>query len=207
MAFKFFDYNAGRGGGQPQEEGQTRDPCAPVRTGLQGQTLLRNRDRVYSEKGQVQGCKVFLHPHRYGVENSKECFMARLTLTLQAEALSQEDIEALPSFRGIKKAEWEKVRAVTYHSREELVCAICLEKDFRAPQMTHCGHVFCWPCIYMHHFRCTPPSFSPKGHQLPRMQRGILSRGTGHLPAPSRTSLSRIRSKSHQVSPQVPRPQ
>jgi hypothetical protein len=44
--------------------------------------------------------------------------MARLTLTLQAEALSQEDIEALPSFRGIKKCEWEKVRAVTYHSRE-----------------------------------------------------------------------------------------
>lgn len=58
----------------------------------------------------------------------------------------------------MKKHEWERVRAIVYHSREELVCAICLEKEFQAPQMTHCGHVFCWHCIYMHHYKCTPPT-------------------------------------------------
>jgi hypothetical protein len=52
--------------------------------------------------------------------------MGRLTFTLDANALTHDDIDTLPAFNGIRKQEWEKVRHVTYHAREELSCAICL---------------------------------------------------------------------------------
>ena len=85
----------------------------------------------------------------------KECFRERLVMTLNIAELTSEETSKLGTFKGILKSEWNKVRHVVYHSKEEPTCPICLETSFTAPQMTSCGHVFCWLCIFMHPQKCT----------------------------------------------------
>lgn len=87
--------------------------------------------------------------------------MGRLRFTIDTAELPLDELENLALFKGIKKSEWNKVRQIVYHSKEELSCAICLEKNFQAPQMTSCGHVFCWHCILMHHYKCITGSIQP----------------------------------------------
>jgi hypothetical protein len=52
--------------------------------------------------------------------------MGRLRFTLNIAELSEEELENLARFKGIKKNEWGKARHIIYHSKEELHCAICL---------------------------------------------------------------------------------
>ncbi|GLD99265.1 hypothetical protein PINS_up007983 [Pythium insidiosum] len=44
--------------------------------------------------------------------------------------------------------EWKSVEQVLlwYDESSPVTCPICLD-SFRAPKITRCGHVFCWPCI------------------------------------------------------------
>ncbi|TMW62445.1 hypothetical protein Poli38472_005063 [Pythium oligandrum] len=47
-----------------------------------------------------------------------------------------------------KLTEWKSVEQVLlwYDESSPATCPICLD-DFRAPKITRCGHIFCWPCI------------------------------------------------------------
>ena len=42
--------------------------------------------------------------------------------------------------------DWKLVEQIIIHSAENLSCPICLCSPV-AGKMTHCGHVYCWPCI------------------------------------------------------------
>ena len=80
--------------------------------------------------------------------------MGRLKFVVNVGELTSEENKNLGEFRGIKRSEWNRIRQIVYYSKEELHCAICLETSFRVPQMTSCGHVFCWHCIVMHFYKC-----------------------------------------------------
>ncbi|XP_026686327.1 RING finger protein 10 [Diaphorina citri] len=41
---------------------------------------------------------------------------------------------------------WEYIQQIRGFGNEDIKCPICLDLP-RAPQMTRCGHCFCWPCI------------------------------------------------------------
>lgn len=46
-----------------------------------------------------------------------------------------------------KMVEWEDVAAVQVLAPQPLQCPICLESPPVSPQITSCGHAFCFPCI------------------------------------------------------------
>ncbi|KAL1451429.1 hypothetical protein WDU94_005808 [Cyamophila willieti] len=41
---------------------------------------------------------------------------------------------------------WEFIQQIRGFGNEDIKCPICLDLP-RAPQLTRCGHCFCWPCI------------------------------------------------------------
>lgn len=45
-----------------------------------------------------------------------------------------------------KMLQWEDIVCVTYSSPHPVQCPICLEYPL-CPQITSCGHIFCFPCI------------------------------------------------------------
>ncbi|XP_057868844.2 uncharacterized protein LOC131075912 [Cryptomeria japonica] len=46
-----------------------------------------------------------------------------------------------------KMLQWEDVAAVKYSAPAPVRCPICLESPPLCPQITTCGHIFCFPCI------------------------------------------------------------
>jgi len=42
---------------------------------------------------------------------------------------------------------WEDINTIIYYSVDIYTCPICLEKNLICPQITRCGHIFCWPCL------------------------------------------------------------
>lgn len=45
-----------------------------------------------------------------------------------------------------KMLQWEDIICVRYYSPSEVQCPICLERPL-CPQITSCGHIYCFPCI------------------------------------------------------------
>jgi len=45
-----------------------------------------------------------------------------------------------------KMLQWEDIICVRYYSPSEVQCPICLESPL-CPQITSCGHIYCFPCI------------------------------------------------------------
>ncbi|KAJ1279310.1 hypothetical protein BS78_04G145400 [Paspalum vaginatum] len=45
-----------------------------------------------------------------------------------------------------KMLQWEDIICVRYYSPTEVQCPICLESPL-CPQITSCGHIYCFPCI------------------------------------------------------------
>lgn len=45
-----------------------------------------------------------------------------------------------------KMLQWEDIICVRYYSPSEVQCPICLETPL-CPQITSCGHIYCFPCI------------------------------------------------------------
>lgn len=43
--------------------------------------------------------------------------------------------------------DWDDVFMVHAKRNTEYICPICREEEMVAPQITKCGHIFCWPCI------------------------------------------------------------
>eukprot|EP01018_Ginkgo_biloba_P017369 Gb_01733 [translate_table: standard] len=46
-----------------------------------------------------------------------------------------------------KMLQWEDVAAVKFSSSVPVQCPICLESPPLCPQITTCGHIFCFPCV------------------------------------------------------------
>lgn len=46
-----------------------------------------------------------------------------------------------------KMLQWEDVAAVKYSASAPVRCPICLESPPLCPQITTCGHIYCFPCI------------------------------------------------------------
>ncbi|KAH9329197.1 hypothetical protein KI387_001305 [Taxus chinensis] len=46
-----------------------------------------------------------------------------------------------------KMLQWEDVAAVKYSASAPVKCPICLESPPLCPQITTCGHIFCFPCV------------------------------------------------------------
>ena len=58
-------------------------------------------------------------------------------------------------FRVDKIFHWNYVKKVLFRTRHKIFCYICLEEEIVAPQITFCGHIFCFHCILMHFKKCT----------------------------------------------------
>jgi len=52
--------------------------------------------------------------------------MGRLTFMIDPTTLSYEELAGLRNFKGIKNSEWDKIKKIIYHSRDQLKCPICL---------------------------------------------------------------------------------
>jgi hypothetical protein len=50
-----------------------------------------------------------------------------------------------------KNLQWEDILCVKYSSPAPIQCPICLEEPL-CPQITSCGHIFCFPCILRYIF-------------------------------------------------------
>lgn len=46
-----------------------------------------------------------------------------------------------------KMLQWEDVAAVSFSTPNHVQCPICLDSPPLCPQITTCGHIFCFPCI------------------------------------------------------------
>ncbi|KAF3791080.1 RING finger protein 10 [Nymphaea thermarum] len=56
------------------------------------------------------------------------------------------DDRTIESMDPDKMLEWEDIICVRYSSPNPVQCPICLERPL-CPQITSCGHIFCFPCI------------------------------------------------------------
>lgn len=60
-----------------------------------------------------------------------------------------EQLRAVPADAD-RMVEWADVVSVDCASEHPLQCPICLDDEPLSPQITLCGHVFCFPCIVRH---------------------------------------------------------
>lgn len=117
---------------------------------------------------------------KYHQRNSKENFLSRLRMVVDVQDLPPDT----PShqFNVSKLGDWAWVRKVFYRSRDKVYCSICLEEDIVAPQITFCGHIFCFHCILTHFQKCTPPLIKPRTR--------LSAQSVNSLPASSRSRLA-----------------
>jgi hypothetical protein len=52
--------------------------------------------------------------------------MGRLNFMIDPTTFAYDELADLPNFKGIKNNEWDKIKKIIYHSRDQLRCAICL---------------------------------------------------------------------------------
>ncbi|RLN07314.1 RING finger protein 10 [Panicum miliaceum] len=57
-----------------------------------------------------------------------------------------ERTEMIESMDPDKMLQWEDIICVSFYSPSEVQCPICLESPL-CPQITSCGHIYCFPCI------------------------------------------------------------
>ncbi|XP_076669031.1 E3 ubiquitin-protein ligase RNF10 isoform X1 [Andrena cerasifolii] len=76
--------------------------------------------------------------HKYNKEQFLQASCQFVVTTNGNYSLYLNDPDAL--------VDWKLVEQIIIHSPENLSCPICLCSPV-AGKMTHCGHVYCWPCI------------------------------------------------------------
>lgn len=62
---------------------------------------------------------------------------------------------------------WEDIFIVISYLEKVHTCAICLEKELVCPQITRCGHIFCWPCIDNYYNYWTVTAINKKNPKCP----------------------------------------
>lgn len=65
---------------------------------------------------------------------------------------------------------WEDINTIIYYSVDFYTCPICLEKTLLCPQMTRCGHIFCWPCLISYYDYWTVSAVAKKIPKCPLCQ-------------------------------------
>lgn len=62
---------------------------------------------------------------------------------------------------------WEDIKIVIYYCVENYQCPICLENCMLCPMITHCGHIFCWPCLMSYYNYYTVEAINKKIPKCP----------------------------------------
>jgi hypothetical protein len=81
---------------------------------------------------------------RPGASFTKERFIhANFQFVVREEVLlDRHEFDVNPD----AQLEWNDIEMVVVPAQQDVACPICLDTPL-APQLTKCGHFFCWPCI------------------------------------------------------------
>ncbi|GBG69527.1 hypothetical protein CBR_g4363 [Chara braunii] len=145
-------HRGGRGGGRgghpqnvPHGEGGVGGGGAGGRRGHAGNAnhLLNFQYEPFDRRRQFPARQVPRRPRQPVAPYNKELFLQAnfrfLVSDLADYSLNVNDPDRM--------LDWEEVAAVNVSPVQPLQCPICLEQPPLAPQITMCGHIFCFPCI------------------------------------------------------------
>ena len=68
---------------------------------------------------------------------------------------------------------WDDIHTIKYYSVDIYTCPICLDKNLICPQITRCGHIFCWPCLISYYDFWTISAVAKKIPKCPLCQEQI----------------------------------